>query len=83
MKLLPIDWAIILFTMLICFIPTLFFGNRPGKSTFDFPVSRRSITIWLAGRSIIATTSRSDTPNRVTQRVRQYCVSAQSRQELA
>jgi hypothetical protein len=82
MKLLPISWSIILFSMLIGLSFTLFLGNRAGKSTSVFVASSCSVTSWLDGRSIIAATSYNDTPNRVTQRVRQHYVAAQSRQEL-
>ncbi len=74
MKLLPLDWAIVLFTLLICFIPALFFGRRAGQSTSEFFASGRSVPWWLAGLSMVATTFSSDTPNWVTQQVRQYGV---------
>jgi len=83
MKFLPIDWSIIIFALLIGLIPTLYFGNRADKDTSDFLASRRAVTLWLDGRSIIVTTSHGDTSTRVTQRVRQHSVTAQSRQELA
>jgi SSS family solute:Na+ symporter len=74
MRLLPLDWAIVLFTLLICFVPALFFGRRAGKSTSEFFASGRSVPWWLAGLSMVATTFSSDTPNWVTQQVRQYGV---------
>jgi Na+/proline symporter len=74
MKLLPIDWAIVLASLLICFVPALFFGKRAGKSTEEFFASGRSVPWWLAGLSMVATTFSSDTPNWVTQQVRQYGV---------
>ena len=74
MTLHTIDWAIILFTILICFVPALFFGKRGGKSTSEFFASGRSVPWWLAGLSMVATTFSSDTPNWVTQQVRQYGV---------
>lgn len=69
-----IDWLIILATLLICFVPALFFGKRAGKSTSEFFASGRSVPWWLAGLSMVATTFSSDTPNWVTQQVRQYGV---------
>src|SRR5213593_3576293 len=74
MKLLPLDWFIVLFTILICFVPALFFGKRAGSSTSEFFASGRSVPWWLAGLSMVATTFSSDTPNWVTQQVRQYGV---------
>jgi solute:Na+ symporter, SSS family len=74
MKLLPLDWAIVVVTILICFVPALFFGKRAGKNTSEFFASGRSVPWWLAGLSMVATTFSSDTPNWVTQQVRQYGV---------
>ncbi len=74
MSLLPLDWAIVLLTLLICFVPALFFGKRAGKNTSEFFASGRSVPWWLAGLSMVATTFSSDTPNWVTQQVRQYGV---------
>ena len=69
-----IDWVIALASVLICFVPALFFGKRAGKSTTEFFASGRSVPWWLAGLSMVATTFSSDTPNWVTQQVRQYGV---------
>jgi Na+/proline symporter len=74
MTLLPLDWVIVGFTILICFVPALFFGKRAGSSTSEFFASGRSVPWWLAGLSMVATTFSSDTPNWVTQQVRQYGV---------
>jgi solute:Na+ symporter, SSS family len=74
MKLVTLDWLIVLATILICFVPALFFGKRAGKNTSEFFASGRSVPWWLAGLSMVATTFSSDTPNWVTQQVRQYGV---------
>jgi SSS family solute:Na+ symporter len=74
MTLLPIDWAIVAFSILICFVPALFFGKRGSSSTSEFFASGRSVPWWLAGISMVATTFSTDTPNWVTQQVRQYGV---------
>jgi len=74
MHLHVIDWVIVLGTLLICFVPALFFGKRAGKNTSEFFASGRSVPWWLAGLSMVATTFSSDTPNWVTQQVRQYGV---------
>src|SRR5512132_2461434 len=74
MHLSTIDWIIAFFAVAICFVPALFFGKRAGKSTAEFFASGRSVPWWLAGLSMVATTFSSDTPNWVTQQVRQYGV---------
>src|SRR6187455_1165036 len=74
MRLVTLDWAIVAVTILICFVPALFFGKRAGRSTSEFFASGRSVPWWLAGLSMVATTFSSDTPNWVTQQVRQYGV---------
>jgi SSS family solute:Na+ symporter len=74
MRIQLVDWLIVLATLLICFVPALFFGKRAGKSTTEFFASGRSVPWWLAGLSMVATTFASDTPNWVTQQVRQYGV---------
>ncbi len=70
MQLQWIDWLIIVASLLICFVPALFFGKRAGKSTSEFFASGRSVPWWLAGLSMVATTFSSDTPNLVTDIVR-------------
>ncbi len=71
MKLQLIDWAIVLITLSVCFLPALFFGKRAGRNTSEFFVSGRAVPWWLAGLSMVATTFSSDTPNLVTDIVRQ------------
>jgi Na+/proline symporter len=70
MILRPLDWFIAITSILICFIPALFFGKRSGKSTAEFFASGRSVPWWLAGISMVATTFSSDTPNLVANFVR-------------
>lgn len=74
MHLQTIDWIIVAASLAVCFVPALFFGRRAGKSTSEFFASGRSVPWWLAGLSMVATTFSSDTPNWVTQQVRQYGV---------
>src|SRR3954469_25615191 len=74
MKLQLIDWVIVLASLLVCFVPALFFGKRAGKNTTEFFVSGRSVPWWLAGLSMVATTFSSDTPNLVTDIVRRQGV---------
>jgi len=70
MHLHTIDWIIVLVSLLVCFVPALFYGKRAGKSTAEFFASGRAVPWWLAGLSMVATTFSSDTPNLVTDIVR-------------
>ena len=70
MRLQLVDWVIVVLSLLVCFVPALFFGKRAGKSTAEFFVSGRAVPWWLAGLSMVATTFSSDTPNLVTDIVR-------------
>ncbi len=70
MHLQLIDWLIVVLSLLLCFVPALFFGKRAGKNTSEFFVSGRAVPWWLAGLSMVATTFSSDTPNLVTDIVR-------------
>jgi Na+/proline symporter len=70
MRLTPLDWAIVVASLLICFGPALFFGRRAGRSTSEFFASGRAVPWWLAGLSMVATTFSADTPNLVTDIVR-------------
>lgn len=70
MTLHALDWIIVAISILICFVPALFFGKRSGKSTAEFFASGRSVPWWLAGISMVATTFSSDTPNLVANFVR-------------
>ena len=70
MQLQFVDWLVVAVSLLICFVPALFFGKRAGESTSEFFVSGRAVPWWLAGLSMVATTFSSDTPNLVTDIVR-------------
>jgi Na+/proline symporter len=70
MHLTTLDWVIVAGSLLICFGPALFFGERAGRSTSEFFASGRSVPWWLAGLSMVATTVSADTPNLVTDIVR-------------
>jgi Na+/proline symporter len=74
MRLQAIDWIIVIFSLVICFVPALFFGKRAGRNTSEFFASGRSVPWWLAGLSMVATTFSSDTPNWVTEQVRKFGV---------
>jgi solute:Na+ symporter, SSS family len=70
MHLTTFDWLIVAASLLICFGPALFFGERAGRSTSEFFASGRAVPWWLAGLSMVATTFSADTPNLVTDIVR-------------
>lgn len=70
----PLDWFILVATVLVCFLPALVFGKRAGRSTSEFFVSGRAVPWWLAGLSMVATTFSADTPNLVTDIVRRHGV---------
>jgi len=74
MQLHAIDWGIVVLSLMICFVPALFFGKRAGKETAEFFASGRSVPWWLAGLSMVATTFSSDAPNLCTNIVRQQGV---------
>ncbi len=75
MQLQLLDWVIIVVSIAVCFVPALFFAKRSGTGTSEFFASGRSVPWWLAGLSMVATTFSSDTPNLVTDIVRQKGVS--------
>ncbi|MBI1740432.1 MAG: Na+:solute symporter [Acidobacteriales bacterium] len=61
-----LDWAAIVGYLLITLILGLYFRSRSGKSMDDYFVSGRSVSWWLAGTSMVATTFAADTPLVVT-----------------
>ena len=70
MQLHIIDWIIVVASIAVCFIPSLFFAKRSSKNTSEFFASGRAVPWWLMGLSMVATTFSSDTPNLVTNFVR-------------
>lgn len=71
-----LDLSIIAGSIVISFLPALFFFRRAGQNTAEFFTSGRSAPWWLVGVSMVATTFSTDTPNLVTNLVRQGGVSA-------
>ena len=71
MQLATIDWVIIGISIVISFLPALFFAKRAGSSTTEFFTSGRAAPWWLIGISMVATTFSTDTPNLVTNMVRE------------
>ncbi|HYB53984.1 MAG TPA: sodium:solute symporter family protein, partial [Thermoanaerobaculia bacterium] len=75
MPLARIDWAVIGASIVVSFLPAIFFAKRAGSSTTEFFTSGRAAPWWLVGVSMVATTFSTDTPNLVTNMVREKGVS--------
>ncbi|MGQ9801126.1 MAG: sodium:solute symporter family protein [Candidatus Saccharicenans sp.] len=70
MHLTTLDWVIVVVSISICFLPPLILSRRAGKNTAEFFTSGRAAPWWLIGISMVATTFSTDTPNLVTNIVR-------------
>jgi len=75
MQFTTLDWTIIGASIVISFLPAIFFAKRAGSSTTEFFTSGRAAPWWLVGISMVATTFSTDTPNLVTNLVRERGVS--------
>ncbi len=71
MNLVALDWWIVAASVVISFLPALFFYRRASSSTTEFFTSGRAAPWWLIGVSMVATTFSTDTPNLVTNMVRE------------
>jgi len=76
MQLTSLDWAIVVGSILVSFAPAVYLARRAGMSTTEFFTSGRAAPWWLIGVSMVATTFSTDTPNLVTNLVREGGVSA-------
>lgn len=74
MTLAFIDWISIGGFFLISLIVGISVTRRAGSSSAEFFASGRSMPWWLLGVSMVATTFSADTPNLVTDMVRQHGV---------
>jgi len=70
----PSDLVVILLSVIVSFLPALFFARRASKNTTEFFASGRAAPWWLVGVSMVATTFSTDTPNLVTNMVREHGV---------
>src|SRR5215475_5535476 len=61
-----LDWSAVVAYLGITLALGLYFRRRSGKSVDDYFVSGRSVSWWLAGTSMVATTFAADTPLVVT-----------------
>lgn len=75
MHLNTLDWVIILSFFVIFLTIGIMVSKRSGKNTKEFFLSGRNMPWWLLGISMVATTFSADTPNLVTDIVRQNGVS--------
>jgi solute:Na+ symporter, SSS family len=71
MRLSTFDWIIIVVSILVSFLPAVLLARRAGRSTTEFFTSGRAAPWWLVGTSMVATTFSTDTPNLVTNLVRE------------
>ncbi len=65
------DWILVALYFLISLIIGLTVTRRAGKNVSEFFLSGRNMPWWLLGVSMVATTFSADTPNLVTDIVRQ------------
>src|SRR5512146_1584836 len=65
------DLVVIALSIIISFLPALFFWRRASSSTTEFFTSGRAAPWWLVGISMVATTFSTDTPNLVTNMIRE------------
>ena len=66
MKLTILDWAVVIGYLLVTLVMGLYFRRRSGKNVAEYFLSGRSVSWWLAGTSMVATTFAADTPLAVT-----------------
>ncbi len=75
MSLALIDWLIIIAFFIVSLFIGVFVSKKSGASSSDFFLSGRNMPWWLLGVSMVATTFSADTPNLVTNLVREQGVS--------
>jgi solute:Na+ symporter, SSS family len=71
MPLSGLDWTIVVVVLSLSFVPALLLARRAGSNTAEFFTSGRAAPWWLLGVSMVATTFSTDTPNLVTNLVRE------------
>ena len=74
MHLTSLDWTIVAVSLTVSFLPAVLLARRAGRNTAEFFTSGRSAPWWLIGVSMVATTFSTDTPNLVTNMVREHGV---------
>src|SRR5512132_3115025 len=71
MHVTTLDWVIVVVSIAVSFLPAVLLARRAGSSTAEFFTSGRAAPCWLVGVSMVATTFSTDTPNLVTNLVRE------------
>lgn len=71
MRVTTVDWIIVVVSIAVTFAPAILLARRAGKNTAEFFTSGRSAPWWLIGIAMVATTFSTDTPNLVTNMVRE------------
>jgi SSS family solute:Na+ symporter len=71
MQLTTLDWVIVIVSIALSFAPAIYLMRRAGSSTTEFFTSGRAAPWWLIGGSMVATTFSTDTPNLVSNLVRE------------
>ena len=75
MQLTNLDWGIIIAFFSLTLGIGLWVSRKAGQNSQEFFLSGRTMPWWLLGMSMVATTFSTDTPNLVTDLVRQNGVS--------
>ncbi len=75
MNLSTLDYSIIIFFFTITLIIGVVVARKSNKNTSEYFLSGRNMPWWILGMSMVATTFSTDTPNLVTDLVRQNGVS--------
>ena len=70
MNIANLDWIIIISFLLITLLIGLIVSSKSGENSSEFFLSGRNMPWWLLGISMVATTFSTDTPNLVTDIVR-------------
>jgi solute:Na+ symporter, SSS family len=74
MHLTSLDWTVVVVSLVVSFLPAILLARRAGRNTAEFFTSGRAAPWWLIGVSMVATTFSTDTPNLVTNLVREHGV---------
>jgi len=69
-----VDWISIIIFFIVSLVVGVVVSKKAGTSAAEFFASGRSMPWWLLGVSMVATTFSADTPNLVTDMVRQHGV---------
>jgi len=71
-----LDWTIVAAVLTVTLSIGIYTSRKAGRSSTEFFLSGRTMPWWLLGLSMVATTFSTDTPNFVTNLVRERGVSA-------